>query len=249
MKSKQSITAVLNLFKRPQNLHRQIAAVLTQSAKPHDLMIWQNDGCELPSNIDLTGTAFARCNRNLGVWSRFAFALNAKTEFVCILDDDTIPGSNWFKNCLATMDAVNGLIGTCGVKFCQSSSYMPIQRTGWPTPSNEIKQCDIVGHSWFFRREWLSYFWSEMPEITQSTITGEDMHFSYMLQKSKIDTFTAPHPIHDRSYWGSLDGKALGTERNGISMTKEGMREIQNTLPLYVNKGFRLLCERQGQMT
>jgi len=238
------ITAVLNVFNRPKNLQRQIDAVLDQSVRPHDLMVWQNKGCEIPTNVDLTETTFAKCNRNLGVWSRFAFALNAKTEFVCMFDDDTIPGSNWFLNCLETMETVNGLIGTCGVQFLQSNSYMPIKRTGWPRPSIEIERCDIVGHAWFFRREWLAYFWSELPDISESKIAGEDIHFSYQLQKYGICTYTAPHPPHDKSYWGSLNAVELGSDHNAISCSESGLQAIENTLPFYVKKGFQLLCDQ-----
>ena len=41
-------------------------------------------------------------NYNYGVWARFAYALNARTDYVCVLDDDTIPGNRWLGNCLNT---------------------------------------------------------------------------------------------------------------------------------------------------
>jgi hypothetical protein len=63
-------------------------------------MLWYNNpGDEFPNRMVIENTTSAFCNRNLGVWSRFAYALNAKTKYVCVFDDDTIPGNNWLKNC------------------------------------------------------------------------------------------------------------------------------------------------------
>jgi hypothetical protein len=44
-------------------------------------------------------------------------ALLANTEYVCIFDDDTIPGKRWFENYLSTIKQYNGLLGTVDVLF------------------------------------------------------------------------------------------------------------------------------------
>jgi hypothetical protein len=46
----------------------------------------------------------------------------------------------------------------------------------------KVGEADIVGHSWFFERELLTAFWRELPD-PKFDRAGEDIHFSYMLQK------------------------------------------------------------------
>ena len=74
----------------------------------------------------------------------------------------------------------------------------------------------MVGHSWFFKKEWLSYFSRELPDPKYNTC-GEDMHFSYMLQKyANIPTFVPPHPRDDMELWGSLKGGEYGGDANSL---------------------------------
>jgi GT2 family glycosyltransferase len=107
------ITVILNGYKRPQFLQEQINAIQNQTVKPREIMLWQNNTEGFDQNITNSITT-AASNKNLGVWARFAYALNAKTEYICIFDDDTIPGSKWFENCLETMKTHEGLLGTIG---------------------------------------------------------------------------------------------------------------------------------------
>lgn len=84
------ITAILNGYKRPQFLQEQVDAINNQTIKPVEIMLWQNNTEGFDSELTSKLTT-ASSNKNLGVWARFAFALNAKTEYICIFDDDTIP--------------------------------------------------------------------------------------------------------------------------------------------------------------
>jgi hypothetical protein len=234
------ITTILNGFKRPQFLKEQINSVLNQTIKPVDIMLWQNSDEGFDTSLTNTLTT-ANCNKNLGVWARFAFALNAKTEYICIFDDDTIPGSKWFENCLNTMKTNEGLLGTIGLVFNSDKSYFPHIRHGWATPNENVVEVDIVGHAWFFKREWLSTFWRELPP-PNLTIVGEDMHFSYMLQKYlNIKTFVPSHPINDKELWGSLKGWEMGTERNALSFNQNNINLMDSYYKDLINKGFKII--------
>jgi GT2 family glycosyltransferase len=97
-----NITAIINIFRRCHILDQQINAIKSQSIPPKSIIIWNNGN----KDIDLTkykNDPFFKvfdCNYNSGVWSRFIISQLADTEYVCIFDDDTIPGHNWFKNCM-----------------------------------------------------------------------------------------------------------------------------------------------------
>jgi GT2 family glycosyltransferase len=174
-----------------------------QTIKPDEILLWYNNPGDSDPNYEIgTKIPTAYCTANFGVWARFAFALNAKSEYICIFDDDTIPGKKWLENCLNTMKTHEGLLGTVGLYYPQPlpaqhpqcSYYEYYERYGWVSGNDEIKQVDLVGHSWFFKKEWLSDYWRELPD-PKYNICGEDMHFSYMLQKYRgIPTYVPAHP-------------------------------------------------------
>tara|TARA_R110000868_G_scaffold405813_1_gene685648 strand:- start:1160 stop:1882 length:723 start_codon:yes stop_codon:yes gene_type:complete len=237
------VTVILNGYKRSSHFEKQLNAIKNQTLRPKEIMLWQNKGDEFDS--DLTNqTTHANCNKNLGVWARFAFALNAKTEYICIFDDDTIPGSKWLENCYNTIQTHDGLLGTIGVNFLDQNNYMSNVRVGWDRPNENTEVVDIVGHSWFFKREDLATFWRELPDLNHSPLVGEDMHFSYTLQKyTNKKTYVPPHPPSDMEMWGSKPDVAwsIGTDEAAISRDWNNMITMNQAFIGYINKGFKLL--------
>ena len=235
------ITVVLNGYKRPDYLKTQLDAINNQTVKPESIMLWQNAGALFDKEIT-KDLIHAGSNHNFGVWARFAYALNARTEYVCVFDDDTIPGSRWFENCLNTMKTHNGLLGTIGVVFRTNTSYQPITRYGWADNNNEnTVEVDLVGHAWFFRRDWLKYFWMDMPQKGDSELVGEDMHFSFMLKKyGNISTFVPPHPKSQPELWGSNAqlGWKMGQDGAAISMNYDNLGKMNQMYVNNINKGF-----------
>ena len=234
------VTAILNGYKRPQFLKEQVEAINNQTVKPTEIMFWQNnsEGFDTDLTSKLTTSV---SNTNLGVWARFAFALNAKTEYVCIFDDDTIPGSKWFENCIETMKTHEGLLGTIGLVYRNGDSYLPNVRYGWDNPNEEVKRVDIVGHAWFFKREWLSTFWRELRP-NGFDVVGEDMHFSYMIQKHLgLNTYVPPHPINNKEMWGSLKGWEMGTEKNGLSLVPANIYLMNEYYKYLIKNGFKII--------
>jgi len=234
------ITAILNGYKRPQFLNEQVRAIRNQTVKPTEIMLWQNNTDGFDKELTDTLTT-ASSNKNLGVWARFAFALNAKTEYICVFDDDTIPGSMWFENCLNTMKTHEGLLGSIGLIYQSENSYLPNHRVGWANPNNKPEQVDIVGHSWFFKREWLSTYWMELPP-NGFDVVGEDMHFSYMIQKHLgLNTYVPPHPEHFKEMWGSLKGWEMGTEKNGLSLVPANIELMSKYYRHLISNGFKII--------
>ena len=234
------ITAVLNGFKRPDVLQEQVNAIRNQTIPPAEIMLWQNatDGFDTNLTGQLTTAA---SNKNFGVWARFAYALNAKTEYIAVFDDDTIPGSMWFENCLNTMKSHEGLLGSIGLILDRPDSYRPHARYGWAEPNEKVVQVDIVGHAWFFKREWLTAFWRELPPV-DTTLVGEDMHFSYTIQKYLgLNTYVPPHPKHVPEMWGSLKGWQLGVGPQAISYNENSITLMNEYFNILRSKGFKLV--------
>lgn len=216
---RRDITVILNGFKRGKNLSRQIDAIKKQTVAVDNIFLWYNNpGNVLKYNFGvIKQTKSAVSNYNWGVWARFYFALNAKTKYVCVFDDDTIPGKKWLENCLETSKKYRGLLGTIGLIHESTTDYFKHTRYGWDNCNEEVKHVDIVGHSWFFEREFLAAFCSEQ-RLLNTDICGEDIHFSYSLQKYMgLNTYVPPHPKDDQELWGSLYGRKLGIDRHAIS--------------------------------
>ena len=261
MEKNNKITVILNGFRRAENLNEQLEALQNQTIKPDEILLWYNNpnnGTE--PNYDIgTKIPTAYCNYNWGVWARFYFALNAKNPYICVFDDDTIPGKKWLENCLNTMKTHEGLLGTVGLLYLNplppenSSYYEHYLRFGWvPTGNNENPvQVDLVGHSWFFKKEWLSHMVRELPDPKYNTC-GEDMHFSYMLQKyANIPTYVPPHPKDDIELWGSTKGSIYGGdnvslwETNQIGVDGTPFKQLMNQyFHEQRNKGWRLVNEK-----
>jgi hypothetical protein len=239
---KTDITVILNGFKRPHYLKDQINAIKTQTIYPKEILYWQNKD-NIIGHYDedvIDQCVAAKCNHNLGVWARFAYALNAKTNWVCILDDDTIPGSRWLENCVSTYRKYPGLLGTIGLIFPNDGGYRNAYRVGWDNPNIYTTQVDIVGHAWFFHRDLLSVFWHELPPLDQSLSAGEDIHFSHMLQKySNLKTYIPPHPRDDRELWGSLKGWEYGND--GLATAGYAIPDMEISLKTAIDNGFKLI--------
>ena len=241
------VTVVLNGYKRGQHLAQQLEAVKKQTLRPKEIMLWQNAGEDFDPQI-AGKTTWASCNKNFGVWARFAYALNAKTEYICVFDDDTIPGKRWLENCYETIQKHEGLLGTIGVVYQTPNSYHPMDRVGWAEPNEKTERVDIVGHAWFFKREWLSTFWRELPEEDHPMIVGEDMHFSVMLQKYLgLNTYVPPHPKDNKELWGSLPDTAwrIGQDDAALSMNMDNVELMSQQLRKYTSNGFKIINNKK----
>lgn len=240
----KDVTVILNGFKRPHTLKEQFDALQNSTVKPKHIFYWQNsvDGVEYDRE---TGTkcVSAFTNANFGVWSRFTYALNARTNWVCVLDDDTIPGTQWLENCLETYQKTPGLLGTIGLLFVGNGTYDIKCRIGWDNPNEETKRVDIVGHSWFFHRDLLSVLFRELPPINHNFIAGEDIHFSHMIQKyTNLATYVPPHPISNKEMWGSLKGWEYGGDRHATA-GNGGMTYMYEWMNKASSEGFKTLAE------
>jgi hypothetical protein len=239
-----SITAIINIYKRPHTLDEQIDAIRKQTIQPENIFIWNNGNTiNLDKYKNITDIRVFDNNHNYGVWSRFLIGLLANTTYICIFDDDTIPGNKWFENCINCMNKREALYGTIGVVFQNNLiKYNHKHRIGWDGNRNEIKFVDIVGHSWFFKKEWLTYFTRELPDINNMKNNGEDIHFSYVLNKyGNISTCVPPHPPNDINLWGSKPHTAWKYGCDGNSETGPNLDKTYST---YMNKGFKLITNR-----
>ncbi len=210
------ITVILNCYRRPYNLRMQVDAIRAQSVKPVQIWLWINYH-EDNKGFDPETLGVDRVFKNDFNWKfygRFAAALLADTKYVALYDDDTIPGNRWHENCLNTMKTHEGILGSAGI-ILNGNKYVEHERCGWPTQNKKTTEVDLVGHSWFFKREWLRYLWQEKPVTWDN---GEDIQFGFMAKiHGNIPTYCPPHPPEDKSMHGSILGNELGIDNKATS--------------------------------
>ena len=229
------------MYRRPHLILEQIKAVQSQTIPPVKIIVWVS-GCDVPDNIP-SDVTIIHTKENFGVWGRFGIAQLATTKYVCVIDDDTIPGKKWFENCHDTICEVNGLVGTIGWRFSSGNEYTFTRRYGWDSPSNEIHQVDTVGHSWFFKTEWLHHLWAVTPNYSIMPNCGEDMSLSYAFQKAHINTYVPPHPPDDIEMFGSIPEKAwtYGTDENATSLN--ATEKFNKAYRHLREKGFKIMLD------
>jgi len=248
----ETVSIVLNSYRRTRWFMEQYQAIKNQSVPINEIYVWQNKSDSEPIDASYKNEViFADCNKNLGVWARFALALNCRSDYIAIFDDDTIPGLRWIENCLNTHKTHPGLLGTVGVIFGDKYyTWNKVERLGWCKPNETIEKVDIVGHCWFFHRDLLSVFWRELPNKNQIPIVGEDIHFAKMIQKyTNQGVYVPPHPTNDMEMWGSIKGESYGHSQEAISMNLyqvgnmklAGGQMMAMELSTAVDNGFKLL--------
>ena len=235
------ISVILNTYKRPHLLERQIEAVKNQSIeiKSENIHVWHNKN-ELPhtSPSDPKVNTYD-CNWNTKFFGRFTIPLLLKTPYVAVFDDDTIPQKDWFKNCLETIKITNGILGGSGV-ILKAKSYTPHSKVGWNAlHSDKVERVDLVGHAWFFKQEWAKYFWYEKPF---SWDTGEDIMFSYLAQKyGGINTFVPPHPESNVLLWcnNHKEGMEMGNDKHASWRTGNHISNRGEVVGLCIDNGWQ----------
>jgi len=215
-----SISVILNVYKRGYTLEKQIEAIKNQSIKinSEDIHVWYNkvEGVEQPLPKDLQIKTY-QCNYNTKFFGRFTIPLLCRTKYVAIFDDDIIPSKDWFKNCLDSINKQDGIYGGSGI-ITNGKTYNPHVKVGWNgSKNNGIIEVDLVGHAWFFKQEYSKFMWIEPIPNWEN---GEDIFLSYIAQKHDIKTYVPPHPIQKEQLWSnnrslaSTNGVDWGSDEN-----------------------------------
>jgi len=207
----EDVTVILTTFERPAYLRRQLQALRSQTVQAKELWIWANAG-EIQQDARTLSSVHAlvfRCNGNLSGWPRFERALRANTKYVCILDDDTIPGPQWLEAAIeririAEKDPDMGTIcvAAAGEIFRQddaSSSF----NVGPQSPRGEEIEVDIGRQGWVFNKDLLRPF--IVNQVPGDGRVGWDFHLAVNLQLQDVLTVVLPYEEGNTSQWGMLE--------------------------------------------
>ena len=250
------VTAVCNLYKRPECLIKQVEALEKQTLKPKEIFLFQ-DGVADYYKIEMLDTLRSKfanikiAEKNMGVWERFRLAKEASTPYVCVFDDDTIPGDSWLENCHFHMLQKRGIYGTNGVVMTNEKEY-PLGgylSVGWRGPVSTCTEVDFVGHSWFFEKECLDYMFDGTEMFQKLKYVAEDICLSVKAKEKGIKTYVPPHPVNDKTVWGSspLFGSMFGFAVEAISVNMNNLKSMQKAVKMFMKAGWQPLCISEPQ--
>jgi hypothetical protein len=228
-------SVVIGLYAGLKWIKKIVDAVQDQSIPPEKIIIWYN-GTEQFSFTG-PGIEFIHCLQNYGVYARFTVGLLCDTDRVMILDDDTIPGRHWAKNCFDTVQQVgdNSIIGYRGIRLRQDTLY---DVEAYEKGTNEITEVDLVGHSWFVKREHICAMFEDQPV---NKFNGEDTHLSAVNHiKYNTKTYVPKQLISEPNTWGSTM-QHLGAQPGRLSTSlgpQEHLKQRQEVNKYWINKGW-----------
>ena len=249
------VTTVLSAYRRVENLAEQIQALRNQTVSTD---IWVDYTVpEGEETVDILNIApgvklTVHTNQNVNYMRRFYNALNAPTEYVFICDDDIIPGKNYIQHCLDTMEQIGDcvLVGY-GIRFKSGArDYHKRNRVphGWFIDPDQMQKhpihVDMGGQSWFFRKKHLACIAREDP-LTR--LTGEDLHFSYCLQKyAGISIYVPPHVAGEYDNWSCQYERGVECGRNHASNVQPGFHSMRSRIVAhYVDRGWRFVDDEE----
>lgn len=238
------VTVVLTAYKRIDSLKLQLDAISAQTQKPKEIWLFQDKVAKdyFITIQDQLLEAFDNvyiANENIGVWGRFEFARKAKTKYVCIFDDDTIPGERWFENCFNNITIQSGIYGAIGIVLFENTEYPSTGfcRVGWARPNKKVREVDFVGHSWFLETRWLDFMMDEAIDMKKYKYAAEDMSLSYAASLHGIKTYVPEQPFGKYELWGSQPdlGTILGEGSVALSSNGNWSRMNKAVLELLDN--------------
>ncbi|RNA29479.1 UDP-N-acetylglucosamine 2-epimerase [Brachionus plicatilis] len=208
-----SVTSVVSLYRRKGLAKRWINSLLKQTHSPK--IIWlvyfaspisddldQEIGA-IRKELNESGVKIPiytnRGDMQLKYFGRFQLALQTKTNFVVVFDDDSIPQSRFIEACLHTINtqSYRGILGTKGTPFEENAFFGPISQ------SDTIVEVDVVGGSWFMRNEWVKLMFRDKMFSWE---TGEDWHLCVSARKyANVRCFVMPVNKADKATNGFSD--------------------------------------------
>ncbi|MDD3302267.1 MAG: glycosyltransferase family A protein [Candidatus Gracilibacteria bacterium] len=213
----KTVTAILTIYKRVDYLERQITSLLNQSYKIDQFIINVNVTDRKEEYMEIINRLIPEAlvvehSFNLGVWSRFFLGFNCNTDFIFVIDDDIIPGSEYIQNCVECFEKEPGIYGSWGSLFkslqIRRDRYIFSESDNIPIAINNV---DISGHSWFFSRNDLPKMFDKLPEnLEKYKVCGEELRVSYRGAVNGVKTFVPPMDNKEKS--GNVDPR-LGIDK------------------------------------
>lgn len=191
----KTYSVIIPSFRRHENIPLIVKRLKESTIKPTKILIW-NDNDEPPGkylNPDDFDDDVEIVNSNTNrwcTWAGFMMAFCFDTDFVAVVDDDTLPGRKWFEFCLNNIGCGKQIFSGFGIKLV-SNKYD--DRKAWfSRVSKEVNfvKVDMAGQSYFFPKDAIIPLFTMRPPFWYNNV---DLHFSFMARKAGYKIFV-PFP-------------------------------------------------------
>ena len=173
----------------------------------------------------------------LKYFGRFQLALQCRTKYLVVFDDDCIPQARYFETAMHTINTAEyrGILGSKGTAAVVANVFF-----GAMSKTSQIIEADVVGGSWFMEAEWAKLMFHDK---IHSWNTGEDFHLCANARKyANIRSFVMPVDGKDSSTHSFakdyMDISAKGDTTGFVSGTEASRNHVRDQLWL---RGDRLM--------
>ena len=191
MTKKADVTIILTVWKR-NHLQEQLKALAAQTVLPKHIWVTQCMNHVSVRDVlnDYPQVKYFHSEEDLKYFYRFSIGIHVRSEFTWVLDDDIIPAPSWISKCLRACRKYNAIVSSNGrlipngdlyPERVKGIDYMKRFFIGDSRTQHSVNLCDtdtlidFPCSSYFFRTEWLKYFWRIWPVTLE---TAEDIHFA-----------------------------------------------------------------------
>jgi hypothetical protein len=242
-KPEVDLTVLLTVYKR-KTLGLQLKALEAQSVRPKNVVVYHDESYrKIPKRrLIRRGLHVTENSFNTKFLGRFAYLINAPTEWVTVLDDDIIPGRLCLENYLSQAEATNGIIGGMGRIARTNPQKQDLVQPSDVGVRTEPVLVDFVGHMWLFRKEQLFDMFA-FPPVTYQT--GEDMHLCFSSKlRSGISSYAAGQKSDDESCDVSMNKYAADEHAAYLNMPKSERESVEH---YFAEKGLKFITPREQQ--
>lgn len=220
------VTVLLTVFKR-KTLNLQLEALARQTVAPKHIVVYHDCNFRkipkkklLRQGIQVTENSF-----NTKFHGRFAYLLNARTEWVTVLDDDIIPGPRCLESYLDQAQKLDAIVGGMG-RIARSNPHREsLEQPGDVGIRPDPVLVDFVGHMWFLRKRNLYDMFAYEPVTYE---TGEDMHLCFSSKlRSGTPAYVAGQPSLEHSCDTSMNKYADDDVAAYLSMPKSEREYVE----------------------
>ena len=192
------LTVLLTVYKR-KTLKQQIDALARQTVAPKHIIVYHDEAHRrIPKRwLVKNGFGVTENSYNTKFHGRFASLLNARTEWVTVLDDDIIPGRTCLESYLEQAKALDAIVGGMGRIARTNPARDALAQPVDVGLREKPELVDFVGHMWLMKKATLFDMFSFQP-VTWDT--GEDMHLCFSSKlRSGTPSYAAAQPTEDSS--------------------------------------------------
>lgn len=235
------LTVLLTVYKR-KTLGLQLEALARQTVAPREIVIYHDeDHRKIPKKrLVRRGFQVTENSFNTKFHGRFAYLLNARTEWVTVLDDDIIPGSRCLENYLSQAQKLDAIVGGMGRIARTNPSRENLTQPNDVGIREKPTLVDFVGHMWLLRKRNLFDMFAFEPVTYE---TGEDMHLCFASKlRSGTPAYAAGQSTSEDSCDTSMNKYADDDVAAYLTMPKS---ERENVESYFTSRGLTFITPDQ----